>query len=164
MNLLNPEPGTIFWTFLTFIILLFILKKMAWGPILQALEDREKRIKDALEKADAAQKETEQALAKHQEIVDSAKKEAQELLNKSRKTAEATKEEIIQKAESEASNMLEKAKKEIDLEKEKAVEELKKQTAELSVLIASKLIGKSLSKDDHKQLIDESLEKMAEAN
>ncbi|MFQ5825421.1 MAG: F0F1 ATP synthase subunit B [bacterium] len=164
MNLLNPDPGTIFWTALTFIILLFILKKMAWGPILQALTERERRIKEALEKADAAQKESEEAIAKHQQILESAKKEAQELLNKSRRTAEATKEEILQKAQTEASNMLERAKREIVLEREKAIEEIKKQTVELSVNVASKLINKTLSPKDHKDLIKESLQKMVETN
>ncbi len=164
MNLLNPEPGTIFWTALTFIFLLFILKKMAWTPILQALDDREKRIKDSLDKADAAQKETELAMVKHQEIMESAKKEAQELLAKSRNTAETTKDEILQKARAEASNMLEKAKKEISLEKEKAVEEINKQTAELSIYIASKLIGKTLSQADHKDIIEDSLGKMVEVS
>ncbi|MFQ5675577.1 MAG: F0F1 ATP synthase subunit B [bacterium] len=164
MDLLSPEPGTIFWTAATFILLLFILKKMAWGPILQALEEREKRIKESLEKADAAQKETEEALAKNQEIMDEAKKEAQELVAKSRKTAETAREEILQKAQTEASTILERAKREISLEREKAIEDIRKQTAEISVMIASKLIGKTLSKDDHKDVIDESLKKMVETN
>ena len=164
MELLTPALGTIFWTALTFILLLFILKKLAWGPLLQMLDDREKKIKESLEKADAAQKETEEALARNQEIMTAAKKEAQELLNKSRKTAETTKEEIIQKAQAEAAGMLEKAKREIGLEREKAVEEIRQQAAELSVMIASKLIGKTLSKDDHREIIEDSLEKMLEAN
>ncbi|RMF70569.1 MAG: ATP synthase F0 subunit B [Calditrichaeota bacterium] len=164
MNLLTPEPGTLFWTAATFILLLFVLKKMAWGPVLQALAEREKRIKEALEKADAAQRESEQAMAKNQEILDAAKREAQELLVKSRKTAEATKEEIIQKAQAEAANMLEKAKREISLEREKAVEEIRNQAAELSVMIASKLIGKTLSQEDHKAIIDKSIKNMLEAN
>lgn len=164
MELLSPAYGTIFWTALTFLLLLFILKKMAWGPILQALEERERRIKESLERADAAQKETEEALARNQKITEEAKKEAQELLAKSRKTAEVAKEEILQKAQTEASTMLDRAKREITLEREKAVEDIRKQTAELSVMIASKLIGKTLSKDDHKGLIDESLKKMVEAN
>ncbi len=164
MELLSPAQGTIFWTAITFILLLYALKKMAWGPVLQALDEREKRIRESLEKADAAQKQTEDALAKNQEIMEQARKEAQDLLNKSRKTAESMKEEIVQRAEAEAAKMLDKAKRDITLEREKAVEEIKAQTAELSVLIASKLIGKTLSKDDHKDIIDSSLQQMVEAN
>jgi F-type H+-transporting ATPase subunit b len=164
MDLLSPDPGTIFWTVITFIFLLFILKKMAWGPILQTLTEREKRIKEALDKADATQRETEEAMAKNQQILDSAKKEAQELLNKSRKTAEATKEEIIQKAQTEASHMLERAKREIALEREKAIEQIKKQAVDLSVSVASKVIGKTLSTEEHKDLIKQSLQKMVETN
>ena len=157
---MTPNLGTFFWTAATFVLLLLVLKKLAWGPILQTLAERETRIKEAREKADVAQKETEEALAKNQEIMDEAKKEAQDLLSKSRKTADTTKEEIIQKAHSEASAMLEKAKREISLEGEKAVHEIRKQTAELSVMIASKLIGKTLSQKDHQDVIDDSLKKM----
>ena len=157
---MTPNLGTFFWTAATFVLLLLVLKKLAWGPILQTLAERETRIKEALEKADVAQKETEEALAKNQEIMDEAKKEAKDLLSKSRKTADTTKEEIIQKAHSEASAMLEKAKREISLEGEKAVHEIRKQTAELSVMIASKLIGKTLSQKDHQDVIDDSLKKM----
>jgi F-type H+-transporting ATPase subunit b len=103
-------------------------------------------------------------MAKHQENLEAAKREAQDLLAKSRKTAEATKEEILQKAQTEAANILERAKREINLEREKAVEELKKQAAELSIMIASKLIGKSLSKDEHKKLIEQSIKEMVQSN
>jgi len=164
MNLLNPEPGTLFWTAATFIILLLILKKVAWGPILQTLAEREKRIREALEKAEATQKEAAAAMARHQESLEAAKREAQDLLAKSRKTAEAVKEEIVQKAQTEAANILERAKREINLEREKAVAELKKQAAELSIMIASKLIGKSLSKDEHKKLIEQSIKEMVPSN
>lgn len=163
MELLTPSVGTLFWTALTFLLLLFVLKKMAWGPLLQMLDEREKKIKESLEKADLAQKETEAALAKNQEMMEQAKREAQELLSKSKKTAEATRDEIVKKAEAEAGKMLEKAKKEIAQEREKAVEELRNQAAELSIAIASKLIGKTLSKDDHKAIIESSLKQM-EAN
>ncbi|RMD92931.1 MAG: ATP synthase F0 subunit B [Calditrichaeota bacterium] len=162
MNLMNPDPGTLFWTALTFILLMLVLKKIAWGPILQTLEERERRIKEALEKAEAAQKESEQAMEKQREILEAARKEAQEIIAKSRKTAETTKEEIIEKARAEANMLLERSKKEIALEREKAIEEIKKQAVELSIMMASKLIGKSLTKDDHLDLIEESLEKIAE--
>ncbi|MFQ5636625.1 MAG: F0F1 ATP synthase subunit B [bacterium] len=164
MELLTPAWGTVFWTTLTFILLLFILKKTAWGPILQVLEERETKIKESLDKADVAQKETEAAMAKNQEMLESAKKEAQELLAMSRMTAETTKEEILQKARSEAAHLLEKAKREINSEREKAIEEIRNETADLSVAIASKLIGRVLSKDDHRDLIEDSLQKMAEPN
>jgi len=157
MELLTPSVGTLFWTALTFVLLVFILKRTAWGPVLQMLTEREQKIKESLEKADAAQQETEAALAKNQEIMAQARKEAQELLSKSRKTAEATKEEIVQKAEAEAAKMLEKAKREITLEREKAVEEIRSETAELSVQIASKLIGKTLSKEEHRDIIESSM-------
>jgi F-type H+-transporting ATPase subunit b len=164
MELLSPAYGTIFWTTITFLLLMFILKKMAWKPILTALDEREKKIREALEKADLARKETEEALAKNQGILDQAKREAQEILSKSRKTAEATKQEIVEKAEEEAAHLVEKARKEIGLERDKAIEELKKQTTDLSIQIASKLIRRSLSAEDHKDLISESLDRFSETS
>lgn len=163
MELLTPTVGTLFWTGLTFLLLLLVLKKMAWGPLLQMLDERETKIKESLEKAEQAQKETEAALARNQEIMEQGKREAHELLSKSKKTAEATRDEIVKKAEAEAEKMLDKAKREIDQEREKALEELRNGAAELSVMIASKLIGKTLSQEDHKDIIENSLRKM-EAN
>ncbi|MFQ5649538.1 MAG: F0F1 ATP synthase subunit B [bacterium] len=164
MELLTPAIGTLFWTGLTFVLLLLILKKMAWRPLLQMLDEREKKIKESLEKADQAQKETEAALARNQEIMEQAKKEAQALLSKSKKTAEVTRDEIVKRAQTEATQMLEKAKREIVQEREKAVEALRNEAAELSILIASKLIGKTLSKADHKDIIEGSIKQMVEAN
>lgn len=164
MELLTPSVGTLFWTGLTFLILLFILAKTAWGPLLKMLDERETQIRESLEKADAAQRETEAALAKNQEILDEARREAQELLSKSKKTAESAREEMVRRAEAEAAKILDKARNEIAQEREKAVADIKAQAAEISIMIASKLIGKSLSKEDHRELIEGSLKQMVEAN
>jgi len=69
MNLLTPDQGTLFWTILTFVTLLLILKKVAWHPLLQTLQERETKIKESLEQAEAAQKQTQEALEKNQEIL-----------------------------------------------------------------------------------------------
>jgi F-type H+-transporting ATPase subunit b len=164
MELLSPKLGLIFWTFIVFIILLWILKRFAWKPILETLDERENRIRAALEDAERSRQEAQETLNKYQQLLDEAKKEAQEILAKSRKTAEATRDEIVQKAQAEANHLIERARKEIDLEREKAIDELRREAVELSLMIASRLIGKSLSPDDHSRLIAESLEQLGETN
>ena len=158
--LLNVNPGLIFWTVVTFLILLLVLKKFAWRPILGALEEREKRIKESLDKAEEAKVEAERLIAEQKQMLDMAKKEAQEIVNRSRKSAETAQEEILQKAKSEANQMVEKAKREINLSRDKALEEIRDYAVELSIAATTKAIRKALTPEDHLHLIDESIKEM----
>jgi len=162
MDLLTPNVGLIFWTALTFILLLLILKKLAWKPILEALDARERRIKESLDKAAAAQRDAEKTLAEYRKMLEQARQEAQEIINRSRKTAETTKEEILAKSQEEAQRLLQRAKREITLEREKAIEEIKRKAVDLSLAMASKVIRKSLTPENHRELIEQSLEEMGE--
>jgi len=164
MELMTPSGGTIFWTVVTFVFLLIILRKLAWKPILQTLEEREKRIKESLEEAAKAKEEAQKTLAEQSRIIEEAKKEAQEIIAKSRKSAELSKEEIVQKAKSEADQLLEKAKREIELSRDKAIEEIRDLAVDLSMTATQKLIGKSLDQKDHQALVNESLKKMGNLN
>jgi len=160
MELLTPNPGTIFWTVVTFVLLLFVLKKMAWKPILQFLDEREERIQNSLDQADGAKKEAEKLLSEQQTLLDTARKESQQIIAKSRKAAETAKEEILKQAQSEAAQLLKKAKREIDLSREKALEDIRNLAVELSLAATSKMIGKSLDKKEHMALVDESIDQI----
>lgn len=160
MELLTPSPGTIFWTFVTFVLLLLVLKKMAWKPILQALDEREKRIQNSLDQADGAKKEAEKLLSEQQNLLDAARKESQQIIAKSRKTAETAREEILKQAQSETDQLLQKAKREINLGRQKALEDIRNLAVELSLAATSKIIGKSLDKKKHIVLVDESIEQI----
>ncbi len=164
MELMTPHGGTLFWTFVTFVILLLILSKVAWKPILQGLAERETKIKEALEAAETAKREVQDASGKQEEILDQARKEAQDILAKSRKSAELVKDEIIEKANSEAQGMLETAKREIELSRDKALEDIQALAVELSMAATQKLIGKSLDKSEHETIIQSSLKKMEDMN
>ncbi len=164
MELLTPHGGTIFWTAVTFVILLFILGKLAWRPILEMLDEREKKIRESLEQAEIARTEAEKTMAEQNKIIKAAKKEAQEILNKSRHAADSTKEEIVQKAKQEADQMLDKAKREIELSRDKAIEEIRDLAVELSMTATTKLIGKSLDEKEHKALIEQSIKKIGGLN
>ncbi len=164
MELMTPEGGTLFWTALTFIVLLIILRKVAWHPILRMLEDREHRIRESLDKAEKARIEAEKTLSNQAEIIKSAQKSAQEIIAKSQKSAEMVKEDIIKQAHLEADKMLQKAKRDIELSRDRAIEDIKDLAIELSMTATEKLIGRTLDKQDHKQLISESLTKLEDMN
>jgi len=164
MNLLTPDAGTLFWTAMTFLLLLWALKRLAWAPLVRALDERENRIRESLDKAEKSQADAEQSLAKYQEMIESARQESQELIAKGKKTAETMREELIQKAHADAEALLERAKREISLEREKAVDELKKLAVDLSLAATKKAIGKALTPKDHEALVQQALKDMGETN
>ncbi len=159
-SLISVNPGLMIWTALTFLLLLYALYKLAWKPILSAVENRERRIRESLEKAEEAQRKAEESLQAYQKMLDEAKKETQEILNKGRKTAEMLREEILNKANDEAARLLEKAKRDINLEREKALEEIRSLAVDLSLTAASKLVERSLSDKEHKQLVERYLKEI----
>jgi F-type H+-transporting ATPase subunit b len=164
MNLMTPEGGTLFWTAVTFVALLVILTKVAWKPILRMLDERERTIKESLEKAEKAKIEAEKTLASQSEILESARKEAQDIIAHARKSAQEAKEEIVVKARSEADQLLQKAKREIELSRDKAIEEIRDLSVDLAMTATQKLIGKTLNKEDHRKIIQESLSELGDLN
>ncbi|MDQ7064586.1 MAG: F0F1 ATP synthase subunit B [candidate division KSB1 bacterium] len=164
MDLLSPETGTMFWTALTFLLLLLVLGKLAWKPLVSALNEREQRIRESLEKAEEAQRQAEKNIAEYQAMLEKARAESQEIIERSRKTAETMREEIVENAKKEAERLLERAKKEIALEREKAVDEIRKLAVDLSLIATRKAIGKTLTPKDHEALIQEALKEIGDSN
>jgi F-type H+-transporting ATPase subunit b len=164
MDLMTPEGGTLFWTAVTFVALLVILTKVAWKPILGMLDERERTIKESLDKAEKARIEAEKTLASQTEILDAARKEAQDIVAQARKSAQEAREEIVVKARSEADQLLQRAKREIELSRDKAIEEIRDLSVDLAMTVTQKLIGKTLNKEDHQKIIQESLSKLGDLN
>ena len=158
MELIKPEVGLIFWTVITFLALLFVLKKLAWKPLLSMLEERETKIKTSLEQAEQAKTDAEALVAEHRKTLAETRGKIAEMLETSRKEAETLKAEFIEKAKREATEIVERGKLEIQNEKEKAVRELKKTTVELALSAAEKLMKTSLREEGHKKLVLETIE------
>jgi F-type H+-transporting ATPase subunit b len=154
MDLLTPDSGTLFWTVLTFILLLLILKKFAWKPILKTLEDRENKIKTALYQAEQDQKDAAKLLEEQKALLERAKKDTIQIINDSKKSADASRKELIEHARTEAERLLERAKQEIDLSKDAAIQEVKQYATDIAILAAQKVVGDTLSKDQHLKLVD----------
>ena len=154
MELVTPEIGLIFWTTIVFLLLLIVLKKFAWKPILTAVDERNKSIEDALKAADKAKKEILALNTDNERILIQAKKERDVLLKEGREIKDNIIAEAKDKAKLEADKILITAKEQINNEKMKAITELKNQVAEMSIDIAEKILKSELSdKNKQKELI-----------
>ena len=158
MELVTPEIGLIFWTTVVFSLLLLVLKKYAWKPILSAVDERNKSIEDALKAADKAKEEMLSLNADNERILMEAKKERDILLKEGREIKDNIIAEAKDKAKIESDKILITAKEQINNEKMKAITELKNQVAEMSIDIAEKILKSELSdKNKQKELIAEAL-------
>ena len=143
--------GLFFWQTIIFVILIFLLKKFAWSPILKAVNDREQGIKDALDSAKAAKKEMQSLQADNEKIMKEARAERDSLLKEARDLKNSMISQAKDEAKSEAQKIIESANEAILNEKNAAVSDIKKQVASLSIEIAEKLLKEKLS-DDNKQM------------
>jgi F-type H+-transporting ATPase subunit b len=158
--LVQPDPGLFIWTILTFLVLLYLLRKFAWTPLLAALENRQEVIKKSLEDAEKARRELERVSQESRQIISQARAEAQSILARGRSEAETLRVEVKQKARAEADSILREAERQIQLETAKALSKIRHEVVDLSLLVASKLIKKHLSKEDDDSLIEESLKQI----
>ncbi|MDT0555543.1 F0F1 ATP synthase subunit B [Patiriisocius hiemis] len=150
--------GLFFWQSLLFLLLLFLLRKYAWKPILNAVNEREEGIKNALASAEAAKKEMENLQADNQKLLQEARAERDQLMKEAREIKAKMIEDAKGEAKTEASKIITQAQNAIESEKKAAVAELKEQVASLSVEIAEKVVKQELSnKDKQLQLVDDIL-------
>ncbi len=156
--MMDIHPGLMIWTIISFVILLIILKKLAWGPILNALDEREKGIKDSIKSAAEAQEAANRTLDEYKTQLAEARAEAQSIISKSRQDAERVRDDLITKSKDDAQALIEKAGKQIELEKQEAINQIRSEIATMVVDSASKIIGKTLNVEDHKRLILETLD------
>ncbi len=153
-SLLDVNPGLIIWTIVTFLLLLFILKKVAWKPILSALEQREKNIKDSLEKAEKAKEDAQRILDENQATLAKAEEESKKIIEQSRSYAENLKEQMLKESKEQAKKIIEDAAEEIDRKKDSAFEELRDQVAKIAVDAAEKIMKQNLDAEKNKRIVD----------
>jgi F-type H+-transporting ATPase subunit b len=154
MELIQPGLGLIFWMTLSFALVLFLLKKYAWKPIMKMLKEREEAIDNALHEADKAREEMKLLKFDNERLLKEAKEERDAILTEARKIKEKMIEEARQKAGQEAQRVIDGAKERIENEKMAAIVDLKNQIAQLSIEIAEKVIKTELAQDKkHDELI-----------
>lgn len=160
-SLLDPNPGLIFWTAVTFLIVLVILKKIAWGPIVSMLEEREKGIQSAIDRAHKAKEEAESILKGNRELLARADAEAEKVIREGREYADKVRAELGEKAQIESQKMIAAAKEEIEQEKRRALDVLRNEVADMAVKGAEKIIRATLDAEKQKVVVNEMIREMA---
>ena len=158
--LVQVDPGLFIWTILTFLVLLTLLAKFAWTPLLQALETRQNAIRKSLDDAEKAKQELERLNAESAQIINRARVEAEAIITQSRSDGDRLREEIRAKARTEADHIVKNAERQIQLETSRALEQIRREAVELSVMIASKIIQRNLTREDNEKLIDDALKQV----
>ena len=163
-SLIEPGIGLIVWTTITFILLLILLGKFAWKPILTAIKTREEGIEDALAKAENALNDMRELKSNNEKILADARAERDNLLKEARDTKDAIIAEAKAKSQSEADRIMSSAREQITNEKNAAVAELKNQVAILSIEIAEKILRSELSNDEKQKALVNNLMKDVNLN
>lgn len=157
MDLITPEIGLVFWSTISFFLLLFILGKFAWKPILRAVNDREQSIKEALKSAEEARKEMQNLKSANEQILKEARTEREKLLKDAREIKNKMIFDAKEEAQEQADKMILQARESIHNEKHAAITDLKNQVAELSIDIAKKVVQQELSSNDKQLALIENL-------
>lgn len=161
-NLFAGDIGNVVWTLAIFVLVIVVLGKFAWGPLLSALQHREEFIRRSLKEAKDDREAAEKRLQEYEEKLSKGKAEAAEIVDEGRRESEKTRLRIEEQAREESDKMIERAKREIDLAKRTAIKDLYATSADLATEIASKILQRELSAKDHERLIDESIAELGD--
>jgi F-type H+-transporting ATPase subunit b len=153
-NPMEIQPTLTIWTVLVFVGLLLVLRRYAWGPLCDALHQREEHLEHCLLQAEKARNDSEQLLAEHRRLMAQADDRARALMDQARKEAQASSEEIIKLAQSEAEAARDRAGRDIASARDQALAEIWSQTANIAVSVAGKVLAKELGQDEHRRLLD----------
>ncbi len=159
-GIFSGDIFTALFTIVLFLLIVFVLGKWAWGPILAGLQKREEHIRHTIEDADKARIEAERVLQEYQSQLASARKESQEILAKGRVEAIQMAEQFKKQAQEEAQSLRQQAARDIAAAKDGALKEIYEQSTVIATDLASRIIQKSLSPEDHRHLLQESLKHM----
>ena len=148
------NPGLIVWTVVTFVLLLAVLGKFAWKPLLQALQEREESIRNAVEQSEKARSEAAALLKQNERNMARAEEEFQKVIHEGKALAEKMKDEIVTKAKQQAQRELQMAKEEIQRDVDAAKQQLRSEVADLAITAAEKILDETLDQQKHKKLVD----------
>ena len=155
--LIQVTPGLMIWTVLCFLVTFYVLKKLAFARIQQMIDERRKRIREALDEADRARAEARKMLEEHRATMAQARGQAEEILAEARKVAESQRARLRDELEAERQRRLEETTRQIEAETQRALALIRAEVADLTVLATQKVTGKVLDEADHKRLIEEAI-------
>jgi F-type H+-transporting ATPase subunit b len=145
------------WTLIAFAITFFVLRRFAFGPIQKTIDDRRDRIRNAVDEADAARNEARELLEEHRKLIGQAKSEAGDILAEARRVGDAQLARVKEETEADRQRRLEETRKQIEAETARALEQIRSEVAELTLEATSRVVGKVLTAEDHRRLIDEAV-------
>jgi len=155
--LIQVTPGLMIWTIVCFLVVLFVLKRYAFGPIQQMIDQRRERIEQAINEADQAREEARHLLEEHRKLIGQAKSESEEILAEARRVGDAQRERVREETEEDRQRRLEETRRQIDQATQQALGQIRDEVGRLSLIAAEKITKKSLTGADQQRLIDEAL-------
>jgi F-type H+-transporting ATPase subunit b len=158
--LVQPDPGLYIWTIVTFLILLALLARFAWRPLLDALEQRQDVIRKSLDEARQAREELQRLHAESARILAEARSEAAGIISTTRSDAARFADEMKQKARADAEAVVKNAQREIDTQTLRAIDTIRREAVDLSVAVASKILRRDISAADNDKLVDDAIREM----
>jgi len=164
MDLLSPHPGLILWTIITFVVVLVILKAKVWGPLLAALDERERSIREALESADRAREEAQTQQAEHEKRLAEAESQARQIVSEAREAAEKVGQQVVANAREEAERTAQRASEAIEAEKRAALAQLRREAADIAVGAAGAILNAELDADRNRKLADDFIASLPDAS
>ncbi len=153
-NLLSPNGGLMFWTLITFLIVLVVLGKFVFPKITAAVEAREKALEEAIEGAKRDREAAAQALAEQRQQIEAARNEAQKIIVEGRQVGEKVRAQMIEETQQQQQQILERARREIEQEKERAIAEMRREAIDLAIAGASKVIEKNLDDQSNRKIVE----------
>lgn len=163
-NLFKGDFGNAFWTLLIFFLVLVVLGKFAWKPILKMLQDRERFISESLSKAKETNASAERMMADYKAKIDKAHQEATAIVDEARRDAEEARKRIQGEAKAESEAIAARAKKDIELARDHAIKDLHDQSIQLATAVAGKLLRRELTPSDHQALLNEAFAELSKRN
>lgn len=160
--LFDVNLGLSLWTVVIFLLLLFILGKFAWGPILSAAEERERTIQGALDEARRQHEEARALLEEHRAQLADARRQSQEIVAEGKAAGERVRKEIEEKARSEGQHIVERARQEIGREKDAAIDAIRRESVDIAMAAAAKLIHERLDPQKDRQLVTQYVDRLVE--
>jgi F-type H+-transporting ATPase subunit b len=155
--LISVTPGLMIWTIVCFLITLYVLKRFAFGPIQKMIDERREQIRQSIEAADAARDESRKLLEEHRQLIAQARGEAEAILGEARRTGESMEQRMREETEADRQRRIEETRKEIAAETARALEQIRAEVAELTLEAASRVVGRSLSAAQDRELIAEAV-------
>ena len=161
VNLLEPRSGLMVWTLVIFVILLLVLSRFAFKPLIGAVEARERSLQDAIEGAKRDREEAARLLAEQRSQLDASRGEAQKLIAEGRAAAEKMRAELLEQTRQQQQELLERARRDIDAERDRAIADLRREAVDLAIAGASKVIERNLDDTSNRQLVENFLGSLA---